>query len=120
MMHRLCKIKYYNNCIFYNVQQNFIAQTGDPTNTGRGGDSIWGVLYGEQARFFEDEIRPHLKHKKKGVVGMASECLVFMPAYNDACVIPAGSHPGFDVNKLCLCRYRREYEFFTVLHNYSG
>lgn len=35
-------MKYYNNCIFHNVQQNFIAQTGDPTGTGRGGDSIWG------------------------------------------------------------------------------
>ena len=27
-----------------------------------------------QARFFEDEIRPHLKHKKRGLLGMASEC----------------------------------------------
>lgn len=71
---RLCKIKYYNNCLFYNVQRNFIAQTGDPTNTGKGGESVYGVLYGEQARFFEDEIRPALKHKKKGMVGMASEC----------------------------------------------
>ena len=30
------------------------------------------ILYGEQARFFEDEIRPHLKHKQRGMVGMAS------------------------------------------------
>ncbi len=45
---RLCKIKYYNNCLFYNVQRNFIAQSGDPTNSGKGGESIWGVLYGEQ------------------------------------------------------------------------
>jgi peptidyl-prolyl cis-trans isomerase-like 4 len=30
------------------------------------------LLYGDQARFFEDELRPHLKHKKKGIVGMAS------------------------------------------------
>lgn len=30
------------------------------------------LLYGEQARFFEDEIKPHLKHKRKGTVGMAS------------------------------------------------
>lgn len=126
---RLCKLKYYNNCLFYNVQRNFIAQSGDPTNTGKGGESVWGVLYGEQvrsgvagtrscshavpgfgtgaaaveltgcttcscisatcstwlvgpstfgctlarmqARYFEDEIRPHLKHKRKGLLGMA-------------------------------------------------
>ena len=48
---RLCKIKYYNNCLFYNVQRNFIAQSGDPTNTGKGGESVWGVLYGEQVRW---------------------------------------------------------------------
>ena len=28
---KLCKTKYYNNCIFHNVQRSFIAQTGDPT-----------------------------------------------------------------------------------------
>ena len=72
---RLCKIKYYNNALFYNVQRNFLLQTGDPTNTGKGGDSIWGVLYGEQARFFDDEIKPQLKHKKRGMVGMASKFL---------------------------------------------
>lgn len=30
------------------------------------------VLFGEQARFFDDEIHPHLRHTKKGVLGMAS------------------------------------------------
>ncbi|KAK9818607.1 hypothetical protein WJX74_010293 [Apatococcus lobatus] len=68
---KLCKIKYYNNCLFHNVQHNFIAQTGDPTATGTGGESIYGKMYGEQARFFDDEIRPHLKHKKKGTLAMA-------------------------------------------------
>jgi peptidyl-prolyl cis-trans isomerase-like 4 len=29
-------------------------------------------MYGEQARFFDDELRPRLKHKAKGMVGMAS------------------------------------------------
>lgn len=38
------RIKYYNNCIFHNVQRNFIAQTGDPTGTGKGGTSIYGCV----------------------------------------------------------------------------
>ena len=43
-------------------------------------------MYGDQARFFEDEIRQHLKHKAKGMVAMASAsrstcapCTVFIP-----------------------------------------
>ncbi|KAL0036519.1 hypothetical protein WJX77_011112 [Trebouxia sp. C0004] len=69
---KLCKIKYYNNVLFHNVQSNFIAQTGDPTGTGRGGDSVYGLMHGDQARFFADEVREHLKHKTKGMVAMAS------------------------------------------------
>ncbi len=45
MHHRVCRIKYYNNCLFYNVQPNFIAQTGDPTGTGRGGESVYGYVF---------------------------------------------------------------------------
>lgn len=42
--HSVCKIKYYNNCLFYDVQKDFIVQTGDPTNTGRGGESLYGYV----------------------------------------------------------------------------
>ena len=40
-------------------------QTGDPTNTGKGGESIWG-------RKFADEFRPTLKHNARGIVSMAN------------------------------------------------
>lgn len=69
---KLCKIKYYNGCLFHTVQKDFTAQTGDPTGTGTGGDSIYKFLYGDQARFFGDEIRLELKHTKMGTVAMAS------------------------------------------------
>lgn len=69
---KLCKIKYYNNCLFHSVQKDFIVQTGDPTGTGKGGDSVYKLLYGDQARFFDDEFHPTLKHDKVGIVAMAS------------------------------------------------
>jgi peptidyl-prolyl cis-trans isomerase-like 4 len=47
---KLCKAKKYNMNLFHMVQPGFIAQTGDPTGTGRGGDSIFQELYGNQAR----------------------------------------------------------------------
>lgn len=39
---KLCKLKYYNFCIFHHIQANFVAQTGDPTGTGSGGESVYG------------------------------------------------------------------------------
>ncbi|XWS28129.1 hypothetical protein CRYUN_Cryun25bG0039200 [Craigia yunnanensis] len=69
---KLCKIKYYNGCLFHTVQKDFTAQTGDPTGTGSGGDSVYKLMYGDQARFFGDEIHLDLKHSKTGTVAMAS------------------------------------------------
>ncbi|GFS45291.1 cyclophilin 59 [Actinidia rufa] len=65
-------IKYYNGCLFHTIQKDFTAQTGDPTGSGAGGDSIYKFLYGDQARFFGDEIRLELKHTKMGIIAMAS------------------------------------------------
>ncbi|CAL1533742.1 unnamed protein product [Lymnaea stagnalis] len=69
---KLCKIKYYNFSLFHTVQQNLVAQTGDPTATGRGGESIFARLYGEQARFFDMEVTPRIKHSKKGLISMVN------------------------------------------------
>ena len=33
------------------MQPGFVAQTGDPTGKGRGGESIFAQLYGEQVYF---------------------------------------------------------------------
>jgi peptidyl-prolyl cis-trans isomerase-like 4 len=69
---KLCKIKYYNNCLFYDVQKDFLAQTGDPDNTGRGSNSIYGVINGEKERYFQDEIHPQLRHNKLGIISTAN------------------------------------------------
>lgn len=69
---KLCKIKYYNNCLFYDVQKDFIAQTGDPENTGRGGNSIYGIINGDKDRYFQDEIHPQLRHNKLGTLSTAN------------------------------------------------
>jgi len=53
---------YYDEVIFHRVIKNFMAQTGDPTGTGRGGPGYR----------FADELDPKLKHDKPGVVSMAN------------------------------------------------
>ncbi|XP_001606947.1 peptidyl-prolyl cis-trans isomerase sig-7 [Nasonia vitripennis] len=69
---KLCKIKYYNWNLFFTVQSNFIAQTGDPTGTGKGGESIYGIVLGEKARYFEAEQMPKIKHHKAGLLSMVN------------------------------------------------
>ncbi len=61
----LAKKEYYNGVIFHRVIDNFMIQGGDPTGTGRGGESLWGGK-------FEDEIVPTLTFDKPGFVAMAN------------------------------------------------
>ena len=61
---KLCSIKYYNNCLFHCVKKDLIAQTGDPTGSGKGGESIWNVIDKNASRFFASEIDSKLSHNK--------------------------------------------------------
>ena len=60
------------------VSKDFIAQTGDPTATGIGGESFASYLYGtnligpKPPRYFPAEMSTKLKHKAKGTVSMAA------------------------------------------------
>lgn len=62
----LCASDYYNGSLFHRNIKGFIVQTGDPTGTGKGGQSIWG-------RKFEDEFKDTLKHHERGMVSMANK-----------------------------------------------
>ncbi|MDD5556889.1 MAG: peptidylprolyl isomerase [bacterium] len=55
----------YDGVVFHRVIDGFMIQGGDPTGTGRGGRSAWGVPFG-------DEISPGLAHDKAGIVSMAN------------------------------------------------
>lgn len=58
----LARHHYYDGIVFHRVIEGFMAQTGDPTGTGRGGPGYQ----------FQDEFRPGLRHRGKGVLSMAN------------------------------------------------
>ncbi|CAN8023085.1 unnamed protein product [Ixodes persulcatus] len=62
---QLCLDGYYNGTIFHRVVKGFIAQGGDPTGTGEGGESIYGAP-------FKDEFHTRLRFVRRGLVAMAS------------------------------------------------
>ncbi|CAJ1406703.1 unnamed protein product [Effrenium voratum] len=64
---RLCEKSYYNNTIFHRLIHNFMLQGGDPTGTGRGGESAF-----EGGKQFKDEFDSRLVHQGPGVVSMAN------------------------------------------------
>jgi len=56
---------YYNGLIFHRVIKGFMIQGGDPTGTGRGGESIWG-------KPFKDEFGNNVAFDKPYLLAMAN------------------------------------------------
>lgn len=62
---KLIEKGYYDGMIFHRVIKDFMVQGGDPTGTGRGGESVWG-------KPFEDEVKKEVTFDKKGILAMAN------------------------------------------------
>ncbi|MBI2871392.1 MAG: peptidylprolyl isomerase [Candidatus Omnitrophica bacterium] len=61
----LVKKGYYDGIIFHRVIKGFMLQGGDPTGTGRGGESLWGGN-------FQDEFADGLAFNEAGILAMAN------------------------------------------------
>ncbi|KXS11901.1 cyclophilin-like protein, partial [Gonapodya prolifera JEL478] len=62
---RLAKDGKYNGTVFHRSIKGFMIQGGDPTGTGKGGESFWGTP-------FADEIAHGLSHDARGLLSMAN------------------------------------------------
>jgi peptidyl-prolyl cis-trans isomerase-like 2 len=63
---KLAQQGYYKNTVFHRNIKGFMIQGGDPTGTGRGGQSIWG-------KPFNDEFEGPERHSGRGVLSMANK-----------------------------------------------
>lgn len=61
----LVKKGYYDGVIFHRVIKDFMIQGGDPTGTGRGGESIFGGP-------FKDEVSKDSTFDRRGLLAMAN------------------------------------------------
>lgn len=61
----LCKRGYYDGVKFHRLIKHFMVQAGDPTGTGRGGESAFG-------KPFEDEFCKLYSHEGRGILSMAN------------------------------------------------
>lgn len=63
---QLAKKGFYRGVKFHRNIRNFMIQGGDPTGTGKGGQSVWG-------KNFEDEFDGPMTHDARGVISMANK-----------------------------------------------
>ncbi|KAF8817933.1 peptidyl-prolyl cis-trans isomerase, cyclophilin-type domain-containing protein [Cardiosporidium cionae] len=73
---KLCKIKYYDNSLFYQIEKNFLAKAGDPQLTHldtEGGQSIFELLQNQSNPTINKSIANDLEEAKKACVPLFSD-----------------------------------------------
>lgn len=99
----LCASGYYDNCLWHRNIKGFMIQTGDPSGSGKGGQSIWG-------KPFPDEVRTTLKVPRHQALPPVHAARSGFPLMQ---IFPAVQQPRYPGHGELGPRH----EQITVLHN---
>lgn len=66
---QLAERGYYDGVVFHRVIKGFMIQGGDPTGTGRGGESAWGGRFADE---IDSSSEVYKRGYKTGTVAMAN------------------------------------------------
>lgn len=99
---------------------NHIVQTGDPTGTGSGGSSIFGLTEGPAKRFFDDEYSNTATGTKLNRVGLVCYhiweiLLICLVCLLDCLFIFSFARKGLHG----ALRFKRELQRVAIFHNFT-
>lgn len=75
---------YYNGVTFHRVMNDFMIQGGDPTATGRGGESIWGKSFEDEFSYYLVPYRGALCMANAGADTNGSQFFIEQARYDEA------------------------------------
>lgn len=98
---------YYNGIIFHRVINDFMIQGGDPTGTGRGGESIWGDSFEDEFSVDYHNIRGALSMANAGPGTNGSQFFIVQagPETIDARMFPMLKRQGKEFSEEAVAKY---------------
>ncbi len=86
---------YYDGLIFHRVIADFMIQGGDPTGTGRGGESIWGKPFEDEFSLEAFNIRGAISMANAGPGTNGSQFFIVQAGVPDARMLSQLKSAGF-------------------------
>lgn len=98
---------YYTGIIFHRVIPDFMIQGGDPTGTGRGGESIWGDSFEDEFNVDYHNIRGALSMANAGPGTNGSQFFIVQagPETIDARMFPMLKRQGKEFSEEAVAKY---------------